>query len=87
MKVINFLWLFRHGYFHPCVVLNVAYPLDSSEEGITLVPVYRGNVVKPAEAAHQPEVSWTSSSPDDLWCLVMTGLDTHFTQVSWLLGD
>ncbi len=47
------------------------------------MPVYRGNVIKPAEAGREPEVSWTSPSPgDDLWCLVMTGLDTHLTQVT-----
>ena len=75
---------FRHGYFHPCVVLDVAYPVaadPSDKDMLTMVPVYRGNVVKPAEAAQPPEVSWTSKSPEDLWCLVMTGLDTHLTQV------
>jgi hypothetical protein len=65
------------------LVLDVAYPLadDSAADTVTMVPVYRGNVVKPAEATLQPEVSWDSRSPEDLWCLVMTGLDTHLTQV------
>ncbi len=64
-------------------MLDVAYPLadDSAADTVTMVPVYRGNVVKPAEATLQPEVSWVSRSPEDLWCLVMTGLDTHLTQV------
>jgi hypothetical protein len=66
-------------------VLDVAYPLADSaadnSDTVTMVPVYRGNVVKPAEATLQPEVSWASRSPEDLWCLVMTGLDTHLTQV------
>jgi large subunit ribosomal protein L38 len=78
----------RHGYFHPCVVMDVAYRQQDnitteqdSANSDTMVPVYRGNVVKPAEAAREPEVSWNSRSADDLWCLVMTGLDTHLTQV------
>jgi hypothetical protein len=66
-------------------VLDVAYPLADSaadnSDTVTMVPVYRGNVVKPAEATLQPEVSWASRTPEDLWCLVMTGLDTHLTQV------
>ncbi len=66
-------------------MLDVAYPLPESaadnKDTVTMVPVYRGNVVKPAEATLQPEVSWASRSPEDLWCLVMTGLDTHLTQV------
>jgi hypothetical protein len=81
---------FRHGYFHPCVVLDVAYRQDTSSTETdttsdTMVPVYRGNVVKPVEAGREPEVSWTSQSADDLWCLVMTGLDTHLTQVNQLM--
>lgn len=66
--------LFRHGYFYPCVELNIAYALDDD----MLAPVYRGNIIKPSEAASAPEISWDSKE-DDLWTLVLTGLDTHLT--------
>lgn len=79
--------LFRHGYFIPCVDLNVAYGLEDD----LLAPVYRGNVVKPREAVQAPEVSWASSDTE-LWCLVLTGLDGHMTQdgqeyLHWMVGN
>ena len=81
--------LFRHGYFHPCLALDVNY--SSSDGGDDLLtPVYRGNIVKPREASVAPEVRW-SSGPEDVWCLAMTGPDTHLTEagaevVHWLVG-
>ena len=66
---------FREGYFHPCVNLDIAY----AKEDDMMVPVYRGNIIKPREAAVQPEVTW-SSKDDDIWCLVLTSLDSHLSQ-------
>ena len=48
-----YFYLFRHGYFDPCVELEVAYSLDND----MMAPVYRGNMIKPSEAAAAPEVS------------------------------
>jgi len=67
--------LFEHAFFKPCRILNVNYEQDDGE---TLVPVYRGNIVKPLEAKNAPEISW-DSKPDSLWTLAMVGLDTHLT--------
>lgn len=79
--------LFRHGYFYPCVELDAAY----AQADDVMVPVYRGNIVKPGEAAVAPEVTWPSQD-DDLWCLVMTGPDTHLTEegqeyLHWMVGN
>lgn len=79
--------LFRHGYFDPCVELEVAYSLDND----MMAPVYRGNMIKPSEAAAAPEVSW-KSGPDDLWSLVLTGLDSHLTEegqeyIHWMVAN
>merc|ERR1719480_500084 len=63
--------LFGHAYFRPCLMLDIKY-----EWRDVLVPVHRGNMVKPREAAAAPRVSWQSES-DHLWCLMMTGLDSH----------
>ena len=41
-----------------------------------LVPVHRGNIVKPREAAAAPTVEFPSAE-SGLWTLVMTGLDSH----------
>lgn len=79
--------MFRHGYFYPCVQLEVAY----AQPDDVMVPVYRGNIVKPVEAAAAPEVTWPSRA-EDLWCLVMTGPDTHLTQdgqeyLHWMVAN
>lgn len=79
--------LYKHAYFHPCLMLDIAY---RGEDDLT-TPVYRGNIVKPSEALAAPEVSWASSD-DSLWCLVMTGLDTHFHEegseyIHWMVGN
>ena len=44
--------LFSHAYFRPCVHLDVKYRYQD-----VLVPVYRGNMVKPSEAAGRQEPS------------------------------
>jgi len=80
--------LFRHGYFHPCVNLDVAFP----QEDDMMVPVFRGNLIKPFEASSKPEVSWQSENDSDLWCLAMTGLDTHLTEpgqeyLHWMVAN
>lgn len=40
------------------------------------MPVHRGNIVKPREAAAAPTVEFPSAE-SGLWTLVMTGLDSH----------
>jgi len=79
--------LFKHGYFHPCLTLDVAY----RGEDDLVTPVYRGNIIKPSEALLAPSVHW-SASEDSLWCLVMTGLDTHFNEegkeyLHWMVAN
>jgi len=66
--------LFREGYFYPCVNLDIAYPIQNE----MMAPVYRGNVIKPAEAANPPEISWNSRE-DDIWCIVLTAPDSHLS--------
>jgi len=80
--------LFRHGYFHPCVNIDISYPQEAND---MCVPVFRGNLIKPHEAAAKPAVSWPSG-PDDLWCLALTGLDTHLTEpgqeyLHWMVAN
>ena len=65
--------LFGHAYFRPCVLLDIKYHYKD-----VLVPSYRGNMIKPSEAASAPAVSFISGD-DSLWTLVMTGLDSHFS--------
>lgn len=67
--------MFQHAFFKPCLTMNVNY---EQKDGETLVPVHRGNIVKPSEASRAPEVNW-ASSPDMLWTLAMVSLDTHMT--------
>lgn len=79
--------LYKQGYFHPCLLLDIAFRGDDD----IAAPVYRGNIIKPLEARETPEVSWRSGD-DELWCLVMTSLDTHFTieggeYVHWMVTN
>ena len=53
--------LFQYAYFWPCLMLQVEW---LQEDGETLVPVHRGNLVKPGECKSAPEVSY--------FCLVAT---------------
>ena len=45
--------LFQHAHFWPCLMLQVEW---LQEDGETLVPVHRGNLVKPGECTKAPEV-------------------------------
>jgi len=79
--------LFSEGYFHPCVNLDIAF----AKADDVMVPVFRGNIIKPHEATAQPEVTW-SCKEDDIWCLVLTSLDSHFTEenqeyVHWMVAN
>ena len=49
--------LFQHAHFWPCLMLQVDW---LQEDGETLVPVHRGNLVKPGECTKAPEVSCLS---------------------------
>ena len=63
--------LFQHAHFWPCLMLQVFLGDDPGyififsysqvewlqEDGETLVPVHRGNLVKPGECTKAPEVS------------------------------
>ena len=78
--------LFDHGYFRPCTMLDIQY-----QHGDMIVPVHRGNVVKPGEAAQTPHVRFDSGDTG-LWCLVMSGLDTHLgtegqEYLHWMVGN
>ena len=46
--------LFQYAHFWPCLMLQVEWLQDDGE---TLVPVHRGNLVKPGECKSAPEVS------------------------------
>lgn len=66
--------LYGDAYFIPRVPLNVGYNLEDS-----LIPVYYGNVIKPNEAQRAPEVTFESNN-NDLWTLILTNPDGHFTK-------
>ena len=56
-----------------------------------MAPVYRGNIIKPGEAQGKPEVTWESKD-EDLWTLVLTGLDSHLVEegaeyLHWMLTN
>ncbi|KAJ9584581.1 hypothetical protein L9F63_021079 [Diploptera punctata] len=79
--------LFGDAYFVPRVDLKIRYKqtVDS------YLPVYYGNIIKPAEASSVPEVTF-SSDPTSLWTLILTNPDGHFTKndseyVHWFIGN
>jgi len=79
--------LFEHAHFWPCLMLQVEWLQDDGE---TLVPVHRGNLVKPGECKNAPEVSW--DSPEDaLWTLAMVGPDSQLQGegevLHWLVAN
>jgi large subunit ribosomal protein L38 len=80
--------LFGSAFYRPCVSLGVEWPQAGGER---LVPVHRGNLVKPGECATAPLVSWPG--PDTaLWTLAMVGPDSHLSQpdaevLHWLVGN
>ena len=96
--------LFQHAHFWPCLMLQVCLGDDPGfififsysqvewlqEDGETLVPVHRGNLVKPGECTKAPEVSYLTrfkviflhkvswDSPENaLWTLAMVGPDSQ----------
>jgi len=77
--------LYEHGYFKPCTMLDVKYQYKD-----VLVPVYRGNMVKPREAEVAPQVKFDSSESAQ-WCLTMVGLDCSMKGegevLHWLVGN
>ncbi|XP_069689575.1 large ribosomal subunit protein mL38 [Periplaneta americana] len=79
--------LFGDAYFVPRVMLNVKYKISDD----SYLPVQRGNVIKPAEAATVPEVTYTSD-PNSLWTIILTNPDGHLTKqdseyVHWFVGN
>ncbi|XP_023158360.1 39S ribosomal protein L38, mitochondrial isoform X2 [Ceratitis capitata] len=89
--------LFGLAYFVPRVALNIQYEVEAG----TFSPVYNGNVIKPAEAANAPEVSFDGTidpitgkktKEDCFWTLVATNPDAHFTDssseyVHWFISN
>lgn len=79
--------LFGDAYFVPRVALEILYNVSDEDQ----LPVYYGNVVKPAMAVKQPEISYEASD-DSLWTLILTNPDGHFTDeeseyVHWFIGN
>lgn len=79
--------LYGEGYFIPFVNLDIMY---ASNDGLAL-PVYTGNVIRPAEALERPSVSYEADK-DSLWTLALTSLDGHLTEsekeyVHWLVAN
>ncbi|KAH1003909.1 hypothetical protein HUJ04_003745 [Dendroctonus ponderosae] len=78
--------LFGDAYFLPQVPLQVLYTKEEVK-----YPVYYGNVLKPEDASQKPEVTY-ESEPQDLWTLVLTNPDGHFTDndkeyVHWFVAN
>lgn len=79
--------LYGEGYFIPYLNLEVLYDLKDG----SYLPVYTGNVIKPAEALEYPAVNYESDA-DSLWTLALTSLDGHLTKsdkeyVHWLVAN
>lgn len=62
--------LFGDAFFFPVVPLRISYEIDDD----TLVKVYSGNVVKPAEARNAPSIDYKAEE-NTLWTLVMSTPD------------
>ncbi|KAG4074379.1 hypothetical protein HA402_008788 [Bradysia odoriphaga] len=87
----------KYAYFLPRVPLTIKYPVNETD----YLPVYYGNLLKPSEAAKQPEVSFDSNinltrdkqpSKDTLWSLVLTNPDGHHNDseqeyVHWFISN
>lgn len=79
--------LYGEGYFIPFLNLEVFYDLKQD----SCLPVYSGNIIKPAEAIDPPIVSY-ECAPDTLWTLALTNLDGHLTEndkeyAHWLIAN
>lgn len=59
--------LFGNAFFFPVVQLDISYNIDDND---TVVRVYTGNVIKPAEARALPNVGYKAQN-DTLWTLLM----------------
>ncbi|RZF47587.1 hypothetical protein LSTR_LSTR012209 [Laodelphax striatellus] len=78
--------LFGDAYFYPQVPLDISF-----RHGDSIVPVFRGNDVKPSQATQAPEVIY-EADPDSLWTLILTNPDGHLTKenseyVHWFVGN
>lgn len=79
--------LYGEGYFIPYLNLEVQYDLKDG----SYLPVYTGNIIKPAEALEYPVVNYESDA-NSLWTLALTSLDGHLTEndkeyVHWLVAN
>lgn len=90
MKVAEHYGVFDHlfgdAYFYPQVMLDIYF-----KNGDKLVPVYRGNDVKPSEAQAAPVLNYKAEE-DTLWSLLLTNPDGHLTEsdaeyVHWFVGN
>ncbi|XP_033183527.1 mitochondrial ribosomal protein L38 [Bombus vancouverensis nearcticus] len=80
--------LFGNAFFFPVVQLDINYNIDDND---TLVKVYTGNVIKPAEAHTLPNVEYKAQK-DTLWTLVMCTPDGNLENSNneychWFLGN
>ena len=74
--------------FRPSLDLQIQYGLDDDY----VLPVHRGNVIKPSEAKLAPEVEFSSDEEGSLWTLVMSNPDGHFYQdeaeyLHWMVAN
>jgi large subunit ribosomal protein L38 len=81
--------LFGEAYFRPNTPLRVTYNFKKAEDVIS--SVYRGNLLKPIEAAEKPDVV-IKGDKDSLYTLQMTTPDGHLTKekgeyLHWLIGN
>ncbi|XP_061703871.1 large ribosomal subunit protein mL38 [Cydia pomonella] len=79
--------LYGEGYFVPYKNLEVLYELKNGSS----MPVYCGNVIKPAEALNPPTVAYESDG-NTMWTLVMSSLDGHLNEndkeyVHWFVAN
>ncbi|XP_044732669.1 39S ribosomal protein L38, mitochondrial [Chrysoperla carnea] len=79
--------LFGEAYFTPRTILNITYPVSDDE----VLPVYYGNLLKPADTKNVPSVEF-ESEPNTLWTLILTNPDGHFTKQNaeychWFVGN
>ncbi|XP_057651667.1 39S ribosomal protein L38, mitochondrial [Diorhabda carinulata] len=68
--------LFGDAYFYPRVPLNIYYETENGD-----LPVYFGNIIKPADSIKCPKVLYDSDE-NILWTLTLVNPDGHFTENS-----
>nr|XP_026484649.1 39S ribosomal protein L38, mitochondrial [Vanessa tameamea]XP_026484658.1 39S ribosomal protein L38, mitochondrial [Vanessa tameamea] len=79
--------LYGEGFFIPQLHLEVFYDINDGN----CLPVYYGNVIKPAEAVESPHVSYDTDG-NTLWTLALTNLDGHLAEndkeyVHWFIAN